>query len=317
MENVICSYCGAEYDGRKGYCPRCGNPHQETTQKVISDHERVQKTGDKIPRWMWAVICVILAVAVLIGIAAFVIKMGFLDGTFSIEGPALILNEEQVQNTDLNEQESMHEDEVAEDGACVDLTLNHEEIVMERQGQRVFLSAVPRPAECEDEIVFESSDDEIATVGSSGLIEAIAPGETEITVTCGKISKVCKVVCDFEIVEEEEEIEEEEIEEEETTEEEETQDEEPPSPPEVSPADFTLFYYGEKARLLLKNVPEGATITYSSSNPAVVSVSADGVVEAKMNQPGTLYGMAEITVMIDDVKLTSTARCDYSGTAEE
>ena len=138
------------------------------------------------------------------------------------------------------------------------------------------------------------------------MVTAVAPGEAEIIVTCGEVTKTCKVLCDFEPSEEEEEIDEEEGEESEG----EPEEDEPVAPPEVAPDDFTLFYPGEVAQLRVSNVPEGTAVAYSSSNPAVAEVSASGQVTAKAN------GQAIITITIGDVTLTSTARCNFESSAE-
>ena len=80
--------------------------------------------------------------------------------------------------------------------------------------------------------------------------------------------------------------------------------------PELSSVDFTLFRPGEETTLSVKNVPEGAAVTYVSSNPDVVTVSGTGKVKAVGN------GMATITVTVGDTKLTCVARCNLGTTAE-
>lgn len=265
---------------------------------------------DRIPGWMWALICVILGIAVLIGIVAFVLKMGYFEEGFDLN--AIPTNIEQTEEIEGPEQET-EEEEVAEpeSKACTALAISQEEVTLHEVGDRAFLTAVASPADCEDEIIYTSADEEIASVSASGMITAVAPGVVEVSVSCGEIIKVCIVTCDFELPEEE--TTEETTEEEETQEpEEETQEEsaEPAPAPEVTPSDFTLFYPGEEAYLVVKNVPEGAAVSYVSSNASVVTVTEGGKVTAIGN------GQATITVTVGDVKLTSIARCNLESTTE-
>ena len=53
------------------------------------------------------------------------------------------------------------------------------------------------PADTTDKISFASSNDLVATVSSSGNVKAIGAGEAVITITCGEITKECKVICNF------------------------------------------------------------------------------------------------------------------------
>ena len=80
--------------------------------------------------------------------------------------------------------------------------------------------------------------------------------------------------------------------------------------PELSSADFTLFYPGEETWLTVKNKPDGAAVSYVSSNANVVTVTNDGKVTAVGN------GTATITVMVGETKLTCIARCNLESSAE-
>lgn len=311
MKLITCSYCGTEYDKKQLRCPNCGTSDVKSAE-VDRAPRKKQRDPDKIPGWLWACICGVLALAVLIGLVAFVISMGYFEEGFDLNAiPTNRTQEELPQEQEIYPYEKPEEKEPEEDlesGVCRELQLSQDEIILDEEGARFFLSAATVPVYTTDEIVFESADDTIATVGENGMITAVAPGETEIVVTCGDVSEVCKVVCDFEleIVEEEEPTDSEGTEENETTE----QEEETVLPPSVSPDDFTLFYPGEEAQLSVKNVPDGASVSYVSSNAAVVTVTNNGKVTAVGN------GQATITVTVGDIALTVIARCNLNSTTE-
>ena len=81
-------------------------------------------------------------------------------------------------------------------------------------------------------------------------------------------------------------------------------------PPSVTPDDFTLFYPGEEAQLTVKNVPDGAAVSFVSSNAAVVTVTDTGKVTAVGN------GQATITVTVGGETLSVIARCNLNSTTE-
>lgn len=314
MKLKTCKHCGTEYDKAAKECPRCGKSNKKGKKPKVP-------MEDRIPRWMWIVSIVVLVVAILIGVVAYVINMGFLTGEFKILGPSIVpegevaeTSEDIVYGTGETPQDPEGEDKPVE-GACMGLTISSEELIFEEAQAYEFLTAVPQPIDCTDEVTYRSLDETVAIV-EDGRVIAVGPGETEIVVTCGEIEKRCKVVCAFEVDESEELDETEDPNE--TEEPDETEETEEPAPaPEVAPADFTMFRTGEKVTLTLKNVPEGATVTYTSTNPAVATVTADGVVEAHMENYGSLYGTSDIIIMVGDVKLVSIARCDFRAATEE
>ena len=132
------------------------------------------------------------------------------------------------------------------------------------------------------------------------MITAIGPGTADVVVSCGTLTKTCSIVCEFEVEEPEPEPEQEP----EPTEPEQT------AAPALNLEDFTLFYPGEKAALTVSNVPDGAKVSYVSSNAAVVTVDDRGNVTAVGD------GTATITVTVGDVKLTCIARCQLNSSTE-
>ena len=267
----------------------------------------------------WGIACAVLGAAVLAGIVYFFSIMDFFDPDFDFNAiPTLIEQGNEVEE-DLSVQHQPEEEETPQEEiqeqepttdpnrkACTGLTISQSAVTLDEQGGKIFLTAVARP--CEDEIVFTSTDEMVATVTENGMITAIGPGVADIVVSCGSITQTCTITCEFEVAEPEPEEETpEETPEEDPDEEQET--EEVPAPV-LDKTDFTLFYPGEKTTLTVKNAPEGAAISYVSSNASVVTVDQEGNVTAEGD------GDATITVTVGDVKLTCIARCRMDSTTE-
>ena len=332
MKLKNCEYCGTEYNEDLPQCPLCGKNAAEAEEartqtkktgkrggaRVAPKHTKraeKKKNPDRIPQWMWAVICVILGLAVLVGLAYFLISMGYIGEGRKAEPsvPTVVVPEvDPVNEPELLQPMPETPEEV--DLSCRELTLSQTGIVFDIKGSSVFLTAVPTPLDCIDPIVFSTADEAIATVDQNGMVTAMSRGQTEIIVECGEITASCVIVCDFP-EEENTEPEEENPEEEPVPEETEPEPEEEKEPeevlqPELNTEDFTLFRPGEETTITVKNIPDGASITYVSSNPDVASISSTGRVKAVGN------GIATITVMVNDVKLTCVARCNLGTTAE-
>ena len=338
MKLRTCEFCGTEYDETLNRCPLCGkSPHQSAGQSDVivekpvaepkkkkqiasTDGARVagkEKRGASGNKW--AVVCALLGAAVLAGLIAFLYVMG-LFGNFSMKNepqtPVEELPEYNYENqlpeepvvTEPEEPVEEEPEEVPEEGACTALTISQEEVTLEEAGDKMFLTAVARPSDCKDPIEFFSSDETVATVNGNGMITAIGPGTAQIIVTCGDMTEACTVICTFEAPEPEEEPEEEQPEEEQP---EELPEEEPAKEPTLSTEDFTLFYPGEEAYLTVNDVPEGAAVSYVSSNAAVVTVTNTGKVTAVGS------GTATITVTVGETKLTCVARCNLQSSTED
>lgn len=333
MKLKTCEYCGTEYNSELRTCPLCGKMGEaEQPRQSAQDHPRrggarvAQRKSrkapppdqDKIPRWMWALICIILGLAVLLGAGYFVYVMGF----FGSGSPST-----QVQVSDTQTQEpaddatdtpaepddtadtdmTQENDTPATSGVpCTALTLSQEEVTLDEAGGRIFLTAVSRPADCTDEITYASSDESIVTINENGMITAVAPGEAEIIVTCGSITERCTIQCDFEAASTEPD----------TPDDGGSETQQPDvssadgSDASLSSTDFTLFRPGEKTTLTVHNAPADATITYVSSDTSVATVTNTGEVTAVGS------GTATITVTVNSTKLTCIARCNLGDSAE-
>lgn len=126
----------------------------------------------------------------------------------------------------------------------------------------------------EQEITYNSSNEDVATINGMGRIEAIGVGKTTITVTCGEVieSFVLKVCEEEDVVE------------------------------DLDIADCpTEIVVGTSELLSISVIPADATnaeCTFSSDNIEVASVNALGRIT------GNAIGTANITIICGDVKKT-------------
>ena len=74
---------------------------------------------------------------------------------------------------------------------------NEAKAELSHYGQQFLLNVKAIPENTTDKIVFTSADESIAVVTEDGKITAIAEGETEIIISCGKNSIPCTVVVKF------------------------------------------------------------------------------------------------------------------------
>lgn len=75
---------------------------------------------------------------------------------------------------------------------CRDIALNAREIVLTGKNS-LQLTATVVPTNCNEDIIWETSNDHIATVTASGMVTAVSEGVCVIKVTCGDVVKTCKV----------------------------------------------------------------------------------------------------------------------------
>lgn len=331
MKLKTCEYCGTEYNSELKACPLCGKasaaarepkPEQGTRRSAsgarVAPKQRRRSAPppdqDKIPRWMWALICIILGLAVVIGAGYFVYVMGFFSPSApassdtSIQGSDTLPEDDASGQPDADSQDTPDDtDETVTTGVpCTSLTLSMDSLTLDSVDAHVFLTAVARPADCTDEITYASSDEAVVTINQNGQVTAVGPGTADLIVTCGSITERCAVTCDFEAEEPEDT--------------DTNTDTDSDSEPDVAPSDgsgaslsstdFTLFSPGEKTVLTVKNAPAGATISYVSSNASVVTVTNTGEVTAVGS------GTATITVTVNSTKLTCIARCNLGDSAE-
>lgn len=139
-------------------------------------------------------------------------------------------------------------------------------------GDSLQLTGTRYPENSVDPIQWKSSDIKIATVSDAGLVKAVAPGKVTITATSGKASATCEVT--------------------------------------VSPVtaqkiilskDKVSINESDTVKIIATVQPENTTdktITWSSSNEKIATVSKDGIIKA------IKVGTATITAACGEVKAT-------------
>ena len=72
-------------------------------------------------------------------------------------------------------------------------------IELSQEGETWKLEAVLTPVDTTDEVRFETSDPNVATVAADGTVTAVGPGTADITVICGDAIATCVVHCTIEL----------------------------------------------------------------------------------------------------------------------
>jgi hypothetical protein len=185
---------------------------------------------------------------------------------------------------------------------CVGITLPALDKV-ESAGDPVDLGVTFNPSTTTDEVTYVSSDPAVATVNFKGQITVHSTGSVVITITCGDQTAELSLECVFVI----------------PTEPNDPTDPTGPSQPVTPPIvegkllfvdakgketkDVTFTKYGEEFQLY-KGEVDASYVTFTSSNPDVVTVDAKG----KIKVVGK--GEAVITAQYGDQKIQCSIRCN-------
>ena len=161
------------------------------------------------------------------------------------------------------------------------ITLSSYSLVLTSIGQRVLINATVLDQDsrviADATIFFRSSNEKIATVGNSGLVTAVSMGSTQITVTSGYATASATVT----VMQEAGSI-------------------------TITPPSATLTTVGETVQLTAevkdsgKTTIPGAAVVWSSSDPEVATVDANGLVTAVSS------GTTRITATSAGVSQSST-----------
>lgn len=331
MDDIqVCAYCGTEYPASRRHCPLCGMDAEEAKKaleqadlstaaaaEVMADMPhaephpvknkrkkggaRVAKRSDRVPTWMTVLICIILAIALFVGVVLAVISFSSTkeptnpvqtDQNLSLPG-----EDQQNPDTDNSSDQTDHDlqnpsDTTPDDSntvvttptvACTALSINHSDVSLKEAGESFVIQVTMQPENCTEEVVWTVEDPEICSV-DNGTVVALDGGTTTITVTCGNQTASCIVRCNF---------------------------------PHTGAAangssgnytlsseDMTLFSAGETAQLTL-NSAAGETVTWSSSNEGVATVNASGKVTAVDG------GTATIKATVNGKTLSCIVRCNF------
>lgn len=194
----------------------------------------------------------------------------------------------------------------AETKPCTSISLGSSGIKLKQVGETYLLTVKTQPDGTTDQVTFVSGDERVAKVSADGVVTCVGTGETKITVTCGKVSAVCKVTCA--------------VQETETTEAttkattEPTKETEPESSVtntgvHLNIEDMTLFHKGEIAYLEVLN-GQGQVIsgraTWSVGDSSVATVSGNGTVTAVGG------GTTRVYATVDGKSYSCIVRCAFT-----
>ena len=179
-----------------------------------------------------------------------------------------------------------------ESAACTSLTLSAPTVTFEDAGRFFNITFTRKPAECTEPVTFTSSDENVATVSEQGKIVAVNAGSAVITAACGEQTAQCLVTCDFAYVGT-------------------GAAEGDPAELALNKDDLTFMNAGEQYTLSVTGAPDGAKITWQSSDESIVTVSENGVLTAKGK------GTATVKAAVDDSELTCIVRCNFEDRSGE
>ncbi len=80
---------------------------------------------------------------------------------------------------------------------CAGIRISSDTVTLDKVGRAWLLDVTVSPENTTDKVTYSSSDTKVAAVTPEGRIVAVGPGEAVITITCGNVTKQCKVNCDF------------------------------------------------------------------------------------------------------------------------
>lgn len=342
MKRIICDICGTSYPENDERCPICSYPRQgnekldatpEATtytkvkggrfsSKNVKKRRKAQLRSEsgkpaKDPDRPLVIVIIILLIAIML-VSAY-IGVRFLRGRDS-NPPA--------PDTTASATAGALVTTVPPTVPCSDIVLDEQVLDMEILGDQKQLSVMLKPADTTDTAVYVSADPTVAEVSQTGLITAMGPGQTTITVTCGDISQTCTVVCWFQ----EEETLPPETTAPSATEPKETEPKatepkptepkatEPkatePKPTEkavltLDPADASCFEVNEVFTIYARlgtTTADRSEVTWTSSDPKVAKVD-NGIVTAVSK------GEVTITAEYEGQKATCTVRCRFDDSA--
>lgn len=177
-----------------------------------------------------------------------------------------------------------------------DFKLSREDISFFNVGETYQFKATLTPADAHGDIVWKSSNPNVASVSWNGLVTAVSKGTVTITASIeGVGERSCIVRCQLS----------------DSSSSGTTSTTTTPAPT-TSPApsglslnreDFTLSKAGETWRLIVSGT--SSAVTWSSSDPAIATVGADGTVTAVSK------GTCRVSATVDGVTLKCIVRCSF------
>lgn len=200
----------------------------------------------------------------------------------TVEGS--IVEEAPVEEAEPEEQVLTPElsiDEPVEEGTEVDkFTLTGaDSMTFKSRGETAEIVYVISPEEAKWDIVWESSDETVATVSESGVISARRGGSCTVTGTCGDLEVSVEVICSFTV---------------------------PTTVLDMNYSDITMDHEGQEVQMKIDydlTDEQIAATLWESSDPAVATVDDEGLVTAIAD------GTVVISASIGDYTASCIVRC--------
>ncbi len=298
MSKITCEYCGTAYKSTAKECPLCGNQNPQLDENTPEENELSRKSGkfsakgaagehpvfeeplseeEEEERYYQRqqaknrarITCSVLGVIALI--LGLYIGYRFLRPHLSTPAP----RPSQATTTPI---------------ACTNLIVEQSELTLAAAGEKQTIHVRLEPADTSDKVAFSVADSGIATVDASGVVTAVAQGETTVSIACGAFRKVCKIHCSF-------------------------ADSQPSSDPtndttpvdssnwSLTSEDFTLFYAGDSATLRVNGLAD-EVVTWESDDPKIATVDGGKVTAVSS-------GTTTIHAKIGGADLPCTVRCKF------
>ncbi len=177
-----------------------------------------------------------------------------------------------------------------------DFKLSREDISFFSVGETYQFKVTLTPADAHGDITWKSSDPNVASVSWNGLVTAVSKGTVKVTASIeGVGERSCVVRCNFSSDAPAA-----------TAAPSGTTTSEPSGSStnlSLNREDFTLSKAGETWRLIVSGT--SSAVTWTSSDPAIATVGADGTVTAVSK------GTCRVTATVDGVTLKCVVRCSF------
>ncbi len=209
MNQIICDICGGKYPETEERCPICSFARQGTekvvaasaaesavtkvkggrfSSKNVKKRRKAQRSaagGERNPnKTLWIIIALLLAAIVLVSVY---IGVRFFRSRDSLQG-ILPTAATTTAPTETTQPPTV---------PCVALSLESAVVALDEVGQTHQLVIKRMPERTTDQLVFQTSDPDVATVTEEGLLTAVGSGQAVITITCCDVERQCEVICWF------------------------------------------------------------------------------------------------------------------------
>lgn len=319
---IKCEYCGEMYSTTYKHCPFCNEDGTGAWDEGEEDYEPIRPAGGKRlaagtgggyyepPRSPsggngrgrrnispWSVIGVILSLVLIIAAVCIVVSI-FRSitgrGAKPTPTPTPPIESQTVEPTPSQPDEpdptpTVEPTVLPTPNAPTDFRLNASDLTFDAPGQIYDMRVILTPSDAEAEVTWTSSNPNVASVSWNGRVTAISRGTVNITATIeGLGSKSCIFRCNFDGTAS-------------SSSSSSSSSSNSSNGITLSRDDFTLEKIGESWQLVVTGTT--STVTWSSSNESIATVSSNGTVTAVSK------GRCTVTAEVDGVKLTCIVRC--------